>query len=185
MRAQTVIALVFAPTALFAQAFHNGSFNEGKFSKGTPAVQVAAGSKIIVGWRVTGSVDWIGSLWRASDGQGSIDLSGTGPGTLSQTFSTRVGRRYLVSFNLAGNAEGAPEVKKMTVRAGTTKPQFYTFSVRGHSDGNMGWVARTYAFVAYKSKSTLTFTSLSNSACGPALCHVRVTEYMPPKVRRR
>ncbi len=175
MRRTVCLILTLAPSALLAQQFHNGSFTEGKYPEGEVLVKIDSKSHILSGWTVTHDVDWVGSYWPASDGKRSIDLSGEHAGSISQTFSTKTGVTYRVTFDLAANPDGAPDVKKMRVTATGGAAMNYTVAIAGHNKANMGWTAKVYTFRASKAKSKLTFASLTNTECGPAICHVQVT----------
>src|SRR5262245_54069854 len=89
----------------FAAAFTNGSFETGT----NPGVftTLASGSTAITGWMVSaGTIDYIGTYWTASDGVRSLDMSGNGPGAITQTFDTVPNQQYQVIFDLAGNPDG-------------------------------------------------------------------------------
>jgi choice-of-anchor C domain-containing protein len=184
MRTGLLLALGITSPSVFAQAFHNGSFTAGKYEKGEGFVELQSGSRAIEGWVVTGSVDWVDSDWKGSDGKRSIDLSGSVAGSVSQTFSTKVGHKYRIKFDFAGNPLGAPDLKRMNVVVDGNAARTYTFSIKGHYNSNMGWVHRSYDFVAKKSASKLTFTSLTNTQFGPVICRVSESEVLPPRPRK-
>lgn len=160
----------------------NGSFESGT-NPGSFITLTAPNSTDITNWTVSaGSIDYIGTYWQPSEGARSLDLSGNGPGAVSQTFTTVAGRQYMVTFDLAGNPDGGPAVKTLDVSAtgGATTP--YTFDVTGHTKANMGWLHQTYNFTATGASTTLTFASTTATAYGPALDNVVVTEKPPVKV---
>jgi choice-of-anchor C domain-containing protein len=162
----------------FAPAFAASLINNGGFEAGTEPgafTQVNAGGTNITDWIVnSGSVDYIGTYWNASEGSRSIDLSGSEAGVISQTFTTVIGNTYKVTFDLAGNPAGGPTVKTLTVSAtgGTTDP--YTFDTTGKTTIDMGWTSKTYNFVATSTSTTLTFASTTAGYFGPALDNVVV-----------
>src|SRR5262249_25294570 len=92
----------------------NGSFEQG------PApgsyVNLPGSSRGIADWLVTGEgIDYVGGLWKASNGVRSIDLDGSARSSLTppyaiggvrQTITTTPGTKYEVSFDLAGNGFG-------------------------------------------------------------------------------
>jgi choice-of-anchor C domain-containing protein len=165
-----------------AQAFDglaNGSFETGAFNGGGLGYQALdAGAAALTGWTVaSGSIDWIDSYWQAQDGSKSLDLDGNAPGAISQTVATTVGNTYFVSFYLAGNANGGPVVKTLTVSATGAAPATYSFDVSNTSNAVMGWRLEGYSFVATSASSTLTFASGDTAGdTGPALDNVVVTE---------
>src|SRR5947207_4543188 len=69
----------------------------------------------IKGWTVTrAQIDYIGNYWQHAKGEHSLDLHGSpGIGGIQQTFKTKKGQKYRVSFALAGNPEGSVEKKKL------------------------------------------------------------------------
>jgi RHS repeat-associated protein len=143
-------------------------------------------------WTVGGSgIDRIGGYWQSADGDGaSIDLNGSGPGSISTSLSSvpgwAAGATYRVSFSLAGNPDTliyAPGATRAGVRVTTaTSSQDYYFDVSdidGHggdaSRGNMGWKRISFQFVA-GALDTLSFASLDppGDPWGPALDNVVV-----------
>jgi choice-of-anchor C domain-containing protein len=159
----------------------NGSFEDGpEPDAGGPGfTPFLVGATEIRGWNITrGSVDYIGPYWQHADGRRSIDLNGNEPGTLAQTFRTRPGKKYRVSFQLAGNGCGdGSGVKVVIVRAAGTKSEF-SFDTEGRSYESMGWVSKTWEFTATAEETTLEFESATDlsPACGPALDQVSVVE---------
>jgi choice-of-anchor C domain-containing protein len=158
----------------------NGSFESATVSPdGFRTLQ--PGDASISGWVVVGaSIDYIGTFWQASDGQRSLDLDGTptGPGGISQTFTTIPGVQYFVSFDMAGNPQRGfqtgPVVKPMRVSADGQSKEF-TFDTTGRSFSNMGWMHFSWTFTADNLSATLEFRSLTtSSASGPALDNVSV-----------
>jgi choice-of-anchor C domain-containing protein len=177
--AGVLAAAAMALPALAASAFQNGSFENGT-DPGSFTTLTAPDAATITGWTVSsGTIDYIGTYWTASDGVRSLDLSGTSPGAISQTFNTVTGHNYTVTFDMAGNPDGTPIVKTMTVDAGGT-PQTYSFdtsTVSGTaSHTNMGWTPKTFNFTATGPTTTLTFTSTTATSYGPALDNVRLTD---------
>jgi choice-of-anchor C domain-containing protein len=175
------ISLVVSAALAFG-GLTNGSFETGTFSS-APYDPLNAGATNLTGWTIeSGSVDWIGSYWQAADGARSIDLSGNGPGAISQTLATTIGNTYVVTFFLSGNPEGAPAAKTLTVGASGADAKGYTFDIgaAGNSRSDMKWSAQEYSFVATNSSSMLTFTSTTPGDIGPALDNIKVAESVPP-----
>jgi len=148
----------------------NGSFEDGP----NPGrwMQVAGGSTAIKGWVVTGeAIDYVGTLWRNSEGARSVDLDGSlrstltppyAQGGIAQTFATKPGTIYLVTFDLAGNPYGPPAVKPLRISATGQEAEF-TFDVTGKRVANMGWVNKTWTLTAKETSTTLEFRSLTVS----------------------
>jgi choice-of-anchor C domain-containing protein len=122
---------------------------------------------------VTGEgVDLVGAgYWKSSEGSFAIDLDGSArsrttppyvQGGIAQTFATVMGKRYKVTFDLAGNAYRPPARKPMRVRAAGDSID-YVFDATGKTGQNMGWVAKEWVFTARADSTTLEFLSLTRS----------------------
>jgi MSHA biogenesis protein MshQ len=175
------IAIPLVRFAFGASAnFQNGNF-AGSTNLGTGDVGIAGlNTTSLTGWTIAAnsSIDVVGSaIWSASPGNTSnysVDLDGTNPGTLSQTFATTTGQAYTLNFDLSANYLGtATNTVKVTV-AGAS--QNYSVSPAGKSANNMGYVTQALAFTATAASTTLTFTSLdaANSSHGPVIDNVRI-----------
>lgn len=153
----------------------NGSFEIG--SEPGALTVCGVGATNIAHWRITdGTIDYIGSYWSASHGKRSVDLDGTpGPGAIAQSFATTPGQEYIVAFDLSGNSEGAPPVKRLEVSAAGQSMAF-SFDTRGNSANAMGWQRQTWRFRANATQTTLEFRSLgaAGSSYGPVIDNVSV-----------
>lgn len=182
-----VVASIAVSVSLVAGAYAasvntNGSFETG-IAPGAFTPLAAVDSTSIDDWTVvSGNVDYIGSYWVASEGDRSLDLTGSdgSAGAVSQTLTTVPGHTYTVMFDLAGNPAGGPVVKNLEVNAGGT-PAPYTFDTTGRSLTDMGWTPETYTFTATGPSTTLTFASLDPGFYGPALDNVVVTDTLTNK----
>jgi choice-of-anchor C domain-containing protein len=153
----------------------NGSFENSSLGSGFLLENLSNGSTAINDWTVTnGSVDYVNAYWQNSNGSFSLDLSGSQAGSIAQTFVTQPGNQYSVSFDLAGNVQDGPTVKTLRLSAGGSSQDF-TFDVTGKTFANMGWLSKTFGFVASSNSTTLSFASLDNTTTGPALDNVVVT----------
>ncbi len=154
----------------------NGSFENSSLGSGFGYIELATGSTAINDWTVTsGGIDYKNAYWQNSNGNFSLDLNGMEAGSIAQTFVTQPGSQYSVSFDLAGNPDGDPTVKKLRLSAGGSYQDF-TFDVTGKTLANMGWLSQTFSFVASSNSTTLSFASLDeNTPYGPALDNVIVT----------
>lgn len=190
MRIRTFVASVIAAGVLAgtstaaAMAAAVSRFDDGSFE--TP--RVAANSFQTVGtggsvgpWDVTaGNVDLIGAgYWQAAEGDQSVDLNGNGPGTVSQTFTTVPGKKYTVTYSLAGNPQGGPAVKTGKVLVNGQNFQDFSFDTTGRTNANMGYVTREVTFVATGTSTTLAFASTTTSAGGPVIDDVLVRDCTP------
>ena len=161
----------------------NGSFESG------PALLDAVGlyqnvyppSTEIDNWTViTSNINYIGGYWQHSDGERSLDLNGQdGGGGVEQSFATNIGQEYTVNFDMSGNPSTHPDnitpIKWMRVLAAGDSADF-SFDITGQSFGDMGWVTKSWSFVAIDTTTTLQFISLDNTSLrwGPALDNVEV-----------
>ncbi|MDB9404019.1 MULTISPECIES: choice-of-anchor C family PEP-CTERM protein [Microcystis] len=174
-------ALIVTPVQA-ANLIQNGSFETATVNPGASFIGLGAGSTAITGWTVSqGSIDYIGTLWQASNGSRSLDLSGENAGGIQQTFNTTVGKTYRVTFDLAGNTFTSPTIKDMRVSAGGSSADF-SFDTTGKSNSNMGWLSKSWDFTANSTTTTLEFISLTNSFAGPALDNVSVIALSPPSI---
>lgn len=158
----------------------NGSFELG-VNPGNTLPLSAIDSQTIAGWIVqSGSIDYIGTRWTAGDGFRSVDLSGTGVGSIQQVVSgLRVGGIYRLSFLLAGNPELGPTIKQVRANIGGATRDF-SFDITGRSGTSMGWTVQSMDFTAAGPATTLTFTSLTDGLAGPALDGVSLVEADTP-----
>ncbi|HSL76689.1 MAG TPA: choice-of-anchor C family protein [Candidatus Limnocylindrales bacterium] len=172
------MAFVGSASAAFT-GLTNGSFeDDGTYVDNLSGFQqLDAPNTSIDGWSVdAGSVDWIGEYWTAPDGDMSIDMSGANAGTLSQSFETTIGNTYTVVFHMSGNPAGPPSVKTLEVSATGGTTGLYTHDTTGTDLTTMAWTSKTYTFLATSANTTLTFTSTTAGAFGPAIDAVAVTE---------
>jgi choice-of-anchor C domain-containing protein len=169
-------ALLLGAQSAYAVTITNGSFELGTPSDVGGITTLGNGSTTITGWTVGGnSVDWIGSLWQPSEGSRSLDLSGNDAGSISQSLNNlTIGQEYTVTFDLAGNPDGAPTTKTMMITTAPTQVALASFNTTGATLGNMGWDTHTYVFIALATTQTLTFLSQDGTAFGPALDNVSI-----------
>jgi choice-of-anchor C domain-containing protein len=155
----------------------NGSFEEGPEPNENGFISLDEGSKDIKGWAVIrGQIDYIGSYWQHADGKRSLDLHGSpGFGGVKQTFATKKGKKYRVSFSLAGNVDGGVPEKKLGVKA-AGKEEKFSFDTTGKSRTDMGWTTQVWDFTATEDETTLELFTLMDEDpnCGPALDNVSV-----------
>ena len=183
-----IMSLVFGVAGLAdALPFQNGSFELGSYTS-NPFDTLAAGNTNITGWTInSGSVDWIGNYWDASEGSRSLDMSGLSLGSISQTFDTVAGLTYQILFDMAGNVDGDPTTKILDVTVATPEvTQIFTFDTTGLArPDNMGWTTYSFFFTPNSSSTTLTFTSVLDNPNDPiyygaALDNVRVNPVPEP-----
>jgi len=164
----------------------NGSFEDilGVYPGTAPYVTLDATSPIgIAGWSVVdGSIDWINTYWKASDGTKSIDLAGYYQHGLimGTSFNTAIGQTYRVQFDMAGNPDKPYSKSLVSISTGDAlSTHTFTFEQTGHTKQNMGWVTEYFDFVAKSETAQLFFGDVTNAlnpdeAWGAALDNVRV-----------
>ena len=178
-----VVMLALLSQANATNLILNGSFELGK-DPGSSFITLYAVNNDIQNWTVTtGSIDYIGGYWQASDGLRSIDLSGyyqAGEIEVSQPFQTVIGQQYLLTFDMAGNPDDNQKIKNLSITI-AGQSQNFTFDATGKTRTNMGWITKSFVFNATDINTTLKFTSLmGTSAFGPALDNVSVSAIPEP-----
>jgi choice-of-anchor C domain-containing protein len=150
------------------------------------------------GWVVTGEgVDYVSSgYWVSSDGMRAIDLDGSArsaktppyvQGGIAQVFNTKPGVRYRVTFDLAGNPNQLPEVKRFRISAAGQSTEM-SFNAKGKTGRSMGWQRTNWTFTAKDTTTRLEFLSLTVSpqtGFGAAIDNVSVVEDPEPLVEVR
>ncbi len=167
-----LLTILLPVSPALAMSILNGSFEQGT---DPGAFQpLPAGSVNITSWEIIGdSVDYIGTLWMASDGLRSIDLNDLAIGGVQQAFATDIGQMYEVTFDMAGNPAGGDPIKVLNVSAGDNNQNFSFDTVESSFDF-MNWDTRRFTFTATSTSTTLTFTAVSPPPFGPALDNVDV-----------
>ncbi len=166
-----------------AQTVLNGSFETGldpNTGVGLNIGMTAPDNTTIFGWTVSsGTVDYIGGRWVAGEGARSLDLSGVSAGSIFQTVGGLTpGVAYELSFLMAANPDGGAPTKGMQVDIGGVSQSFSATQTGNPAD--LGWTLRTLEFVPAAPTVTLVFTSLDNSASGPALDRVGIVQIPEP-----
>jgi choice-of-anchor C domain-containing protein len=169
-----------AVTATPAQALTgigNGSFETPVVTPGT--FQDFHPGQLIGAWTVIqGNVDLIGAgFWQAADGVQSLDLDGSEfplMGGVAQTFSTIPLLKYRVTYRLAGNPAGGPQVKTGQIRANGNVIQSFSFDTTGRSFANMGYVHQETHLIATSLSTALEIRSTTGSGFGPVIDDVDV-----------
>lgn len=157
----------------------NGGFEDGPEVPASPGfLPTDKDADTIKGWKVTrGQIDLIDGYWKAAEGKRSLDLNGSpGAGGVKQTIATEKGKKYKLTFKMAGNP-GAPVKKELTVEVGETKKAF-TFDTTGKTVEDMGWESKELEFTAAGDKTDVEIytTTADTENSGPALDDVKVVE---------
>ena len=176
------LVLAFGSTSQ-AAIITNGSFEDGPDPGSFTTLNAVNNS--IPSWTVSGgSVDYIGTYWQAAQGVRSIDMDGNSPATLYQNLNTVSGQEYLVTFAVAGNPDGPPQVKSLSATAGNGGTTvLFDVNTLPSTHSNMGWVDYSFNFTASSASTQLSFFSNDkpdNNPYGPALDNVRVNAVPEP-----
>ena len=161
-------AALLARPAAAQNLLTDGSFENPALSSSTTFTTIMNGSSFGA-WTVTaGSVDLIRTYWAPADGFQSIDLNGSGPGSIAQTFGTVSGSTYSLRFSMAGNPDYSLD-KVMRVWWGTQDLGLFTFTQTGQTRANMGWQTITLSgLIASSTSTTLRFDGVNAGQIGRA-----------------
>jgi choice-of-anchor C domain-containing protein len=176
-----VITVALQPSSLAAPSnlIQNGSFESPSIWQSSAIVDYVAGSTAMPGWTVGGnSVDLVGeSYWVAEDGDQSLDLAGSAPGSVSQTVDTTPGANYTLSWYMAGNTNCGQSIKTMDVYWDGTLVDAPTSNDTSDSSTSMGWVQLQLNVQAAGASSVVEFADATpdQSQCGAALDNVSLT----------
>lgn len=137
------------------------------------------------GWVVDqGTIDHIGGLWEAAEGEQSVDLNGSNAGGVAQDFATVAGQAYKIRFAMAGNPGGFDDKRMAVLWDGVQIADLVFEFDASHSVDNMGWTYFELTAVATDTSTSLAFHSLTGAMngtlgfqpfYGPALDDVSVT----------
>ena len=146
---------------------------------------IGAGEPSLTGWSVlSGSVDVVSAdLYPSFEGSQSLDLDGSSPGTIEQSFATTIGGSYLLTFAYANNP-GRVALANVSVAGVGSSDLLDAGITHGSSTGSdMDYVAFEARFTANSATTTLRFTSLDDpgSRGGIALDAVSVTPTAVPE----
>ena len=161
----TISSIVAATNLIVNGGFETAAFYEstcGRWCSSTDA-------SLISPWTFSGqnAYELNFGVWPAFEGKVSMDLSSTGPVTISQIVRTTIGQRYIVSFQLNDNSCGSPE----TTRTGSivaTGAQPLSFGHKGGFQSALPsqWTEVKYYFVATGAMTTVSISSTDASSCG-------------------
>lgn len=128
-------------------------------------------------WTVTsGDVDLTGAgFWETAEGVQSLDLNGVQPGAVALDLDTIPLLSYRVSYALAGNPSAGPAIKTGQVRINGNVVQNISFDITGRTRADMGYIRKSFLFLATSHVSTLEFRSTTSpGGFGPVIDDVRV-----------
>lgn len=119
---------------------------------------------LVGGWTVEGSVDFVGSFWKAARGRQSLDIHGWSAGAIAREFATTPGQIYEVCFALSGNPSGGDSIKVMEVWWNALLVDRIAVDTTGRSPSQMGWVYQGYRLTAQEVTSRLKFQGVGGGS---------------------
>ncbi len=157
----------------------NGNFNEGSFNEFNNSDDYFnAGATNLYYWTIgVGSIEVISVIgsggfagaFLGTTGGYTIDLSGTGSGSISESVLTNSGTTYTLYFDMGGNPNCGNGTKTMTVTAAAASTN-YSFDTTGlTSTSPMPWASKQFTFTATSNSTNITFTDTSGNSCGTLL----------------
>ena len=166
------------------QLLTNGSFDSGGFAacNNGSYCRLAAGSGGMPAWQVGGvGVDWHNNseMQNPHGGALAVDLHTDGRlaqgGTISQTFTTLIGQRYLLTFYFAGPGLD-PELRNPRQIAVSVAGVQQTYTTPASANTRIEWSKQQLTFAATATTTTLAFSSPANGVgyWGPLLDDVSV-----------
>lgn len=173
--AATLSAVFGRPCPASAQLLVNGSFESP--SVGLTGISVISSGFAGFFWQVdAGNIEIQGQQYPdlpgpAFDGTQFVDLNGTAPGALAQTFATTPGTPYTVSFAYANNyvwtnpASPALATVHVATTSGTDLIPPVTLSHGTSTAANLDWTVDTFSFTPTTTTTALRF--ISNSPATP------------------
>ncbi|MCX6902062.1 MAG: choice-of-anchor C family protein, partial [Verrucomicrobia bacterium] len=176
-----VVVVFLSGTLLHGQSniVSNGDFETP--NAGSTFVTYSSG-RTFGGWTVEfGDIQMIGTYWQSFAGKQSVDLDGYQRGAIFQDIPTVPWHSYTLSFNLAGNPDGAPPTKQLQVWWGNNLIASPAFNITGWTRTNMGWQRLTVSsLVATSNITRLRFASLTDGAYGPVLDNINIPSSAVP-----
>lgn len=165
-----VVVTAVQSVAQPANLVMNGAFGEPAC---TGVCEFGAGNTGIPHWTVGGnSVDVVSANYsEPAAGSQSIDLSGSGSGTLTQVVATTTGASYILKWEIAGNPVCGQQIKTMDVYWDGVLADTLKFSTADHNVTSIGWVTRQIKVTANSSASSIQFADATpdDSWCGATL----------------
>lgn len=150
---------------------------------------LAPGDTALTGWSITGpTIDVVGkNYWLPAGGDYSVDLTGTsGAGGIQQTITTQVGKKYLVTLDIAPNPENyfnpltsvdeitIPRILEISTGSASATWERHALT---NSITSLAWETIAWEFTATDTETTIAFKSLGTALyTGMAIDNVSVDE---------
>ena len=174
----TAIALASSAQAI---TVINGSFETGVNPLGT--TYLATGDTTsLPGWTILASgVDYVdSSIWNASNGSRSLDLSGLTSGGIVQTVSGfTIGKVYKVQVDVSANPfdpNPRPKARRFLISTSGNTPLTSNYILTdANTPNNMLYQTITYQFTAFRTALPIRLQSLTNDPFGVVIDNVRIS----------
>jgi choice-of-anchor C domain-containing protein len=180
IRAGIILLLLLAGMGVASAAIvKNGGFEYSSAVPPDPGY-LTCPEGILNDWTIGGTIDAVNGHWTPAQGLQSIDLTGVSPGSISQTLTLDPTKTYQLSFAMAGNPGGLPDIK--TVRVHWDNQVFDFSFVKSAHEGlgltNMQWEQKTINGLTSSGSTVLAFEDITadNTYYGVALDDVIVVE---------
>jgi len=143
----------------------NGDFEHPKIPECAEFIYFEKNDRINEWSVLNGSVD-PNKAWKAANGTQSLDLLGWNSGTITQTITTKVGKKYTLSLYYAGNPDNRTyPVKKFQIIWDKKTIDTLSFDTSSYSRTNMGWKFYQRELTAKKTSTDIAFKDVSNIPC--------------------
>lgn len=118
------------------------------------------------GWSIYGNLDHIGGFWAAAKGKQSVDLNGSEPAGVSQSFPTTTGHVYMVRYALSENFFGSADKTMQVTWDGALLDNVVVIHDPTRTQQDVKWKYRARRTRASGATSTLGFLSTTGAMVG-------------------
>lgn len=161
----------------------NGSFEDGVAIGPSGTTALATGDVTsLTGWKVLSQgIDYVdSSLWAASKGSRSVDLSAlTVGGVVQRVFGFTVGERYRLKVDVSANPFDTavrPRDKRFLIGVSGIAPVVYDYQLgTANTASNMLYQTYFYDFTALSASAGIRFQSLVRNDYGVVIDNVRIS----------
>jgi choice-of-anchor C domain-containing protein len=160
--ASAMILALAASSPAKANLIVDGGFETPSIPTGF--ITLPAGNSTISPWTIdVGTIDLSSGTPGTYEGLQFVDLDGTSPGQITQSFATTAGAEYVLRFVYANNPFAASASAAVSVFSGVTTILNQTVTNTGSTGSNLIWSVFQTTFVAQSTSTSLRFTSLSSA----------------------
>jgi len=178
-------AIAFAGSAQ-AITVINGSFETGINPAGSTLLATGDATSL-PGWTVLAQgIDYVdNSVWAASRGDRSLDLSGLNRGGITQRISGfTVGQRYRLQVDVSANPfdpSARPKEKRLLISTSMATPTVFVYNLTDANTASaMQYQTLSYEFVAGRVTQGFTLASLMQNEYGVVIDNVRISAVPEP-----